>query len=213
MLTGAALYAALNAAGSLLAGGRALAFDVALVYAGLSTLVDFGMAAYTTRANRRVGSRLVALDAKAWIMTSALGAALFCAFLAGSLIQGTAHAWLTPYVDPAAMLVIGLVIIPVPLGTVREALADVLLVTPQALKDQVDRVAGEVVTRRAFVSYRAYVARVGRGRQIELNFVVPRDWPAKRLEEWDALRDEIGEALGEDTPNRWLTIVFTTDPE
>lgn len=137
LLTGAAIYAAINAAGSLLGGGRPLAFDVALAYAGLSTAVDLGMAVYTTRANRRIGSRLVALDAKSWIMTAALGGALFAAFLTGSLIQGTAHAWLAPYVDPAALLLICLILIPVPLGTVREALADILIVTPQDLKDRV----------------------------------------------------------------------------
>lgn len=129
------------------------------------------------------------------------------------LIQGTAHAWLAPYVDPAALLLICLVIVPLPLGTVREALSDILLVTPQDLKAHVDRVAGAVVARFGFVAYRAYVARVGRGRQIVLHFIVPRDWPGKRLEEWDAIRDEIGGALGDDTPDRWLTIVFTTDPE
>ena len=28
-----------------------------------------------------------------------------------------------------------------------------------------------------------------------------------------ALRDEIGEAIGGDSPDRWLTIAFTTDRE
>ena len=42
---------------------------------------------------------------------------------------------------------------------------------------------------------------------------MPANWPARRLEEWDSLRDEIGRALGPDSPDRWLTIVFTTDPE
>lgn len=64
-----------------------------------------------------------------------------------------------------------------------------------------------------FASHYSYVARVGRGRQIELFFIVPKNWPARRLEEWDAIRDEIGEALGGEGSDRWLTIVFTTDEE
>jgi len=83
-----------------------------------------------------------------------------------------------------------------PIGTIRQALSDILLVTPQDLKEQVDLVAMQAVERFGFVSYRAYVAR-GPGRQIELNFIVPP--PAKRLEEWDALRDQIGEALAKTT--------------
>ena len=72
---------------------------------------------------------------------------------------------------------------------------------------------GEVVARHGFTGYRAYVAKVGRGRQIELYFIAPSGWPARTLEEWDALRDEIGEAIGGDSPDRWLTIAFTTDRE
>ncbi|MGG2476173.1 cation transporter, partial [Rhizobium sp. BR5] len=52
-----------------------------------------------------------------------------------------------------------------------------------------------------------------RGRQIELFFIVPKNWPPRRLEEWDAIRDEIGNALGGEGTDRWLTIVFTTDEE
>ena len=45
------------------------------------------------------------------------------------------------------------------------------------------------------------------------SFIVPSGLPARRLEEWDKIRDEIGEAIGNDTPDRWLTVVFTTDQE
>lgn len=213
LLTGAAIYALIDAVGVILAGGRPLSFDLALAYAGVGTAIDIGMAAYITRANRAIGSALVALDAKAWGMTAALGAALFCAFLIGLAVQDTRLAWLSPYVDPVALLLICVVIIPVPFATVRKALGEIMLVTPQDLKDHVDAVARDVVARYGFVSHHAFVARVGRGVQIELNFVVPRDWPARRLEEWDALRDRIGAALGNDGPDLWLTIVFTSDPE
>ena len=213
LLIGSATYALINAVDTILAGGRALSFDAAMVYAALATAADLGMAVYTTRANRTIQSQFIALDAKAWMMASAVGAALFVAFLIGSLIRGTPFAWLSPYVDPAALIVICVAVIPVPVATVRDAVSDILLVTPQDLKDRVDQVAAEIVERFGFVTYRAYVARVGRGRQIELNFIVPRDWPAKRLEAWDEIRDQIGEALGDDNPDRWLTIVFTTDPE
>lgn len=100
-----------------------------------------------------------------------------------------------------------------PVAAVRRALADILLVTPADLKQHVDEVAGTIVQRHGFVSCRAHDARVGRGRQIELCFIIPAAWPARRLEEWDAIRDEIGALIGRDSPDRWMTIVFTTDPE
>lgn len=105
------------------------------------------------------------------------------------------------------------VIIPMPLGTIRQALKDILLVTPPDLKEHVDAVARQVVQRYGFIDHRAYVARVGRGRQIELVFIVPPNGPARTVEEWDGLRERISEALGGDEANRWLTIEFTADPD
>ena len=95
----------------------------------------------------------------------------------------------------------------------RQALSDILLITPVDLQAHVDAVARDIVARHGFLEYRSYVAKVGRGEQIELFFVVRPDDPPRALLEWDRLRDEIGEALGEESPDRWLTIMFTTDRE
>ena len=213
LLTGAAIYALINAVGSIMAGGRALNFDQAIVYAVVTLIVTIVMAILGSRANRTIQSDFVALDAKAWIMSAGLTSALLVAFVIGYFIQGSAYEWMSPYIDPAALALVCLVIIPIPAGTIRQALADILLVTPSDLKGQVDAVAKAIVERHGFLSYRAYVARVGRGRQIELFFIVPEDFPPRKLQEWDDIRDEIGIAIGDEGPDRWLTIAFTTDPE
>ncbi|MBK3778161.1 cation transporter [Azospirillum brasilense] len=213
LLMGAAIYALINAVGSLMTGGRDLAFDHAIVYTAVTVVVAAGMAVFATRANRTVRSDFLALDAKAWIMAAALTAALLVAFVFGHLIQGTRLQWVSPYIDPAVLALVCLVVIPIPVGTMRQALADVLLVTPPDLKRHVDAVASDTVRRHGFASYRAYVARVGRGRQIELFFIVPSGWPPRMLEEWDKIRDEVGAAIGGEGPDRWLTIVFTSDLE
>ncbi|MBB3425896.1 putative Co/Zn/Cd cation transporter (cation efflux family) [Rhizobium sp. BK312] len=213
LLTGAAVYALINAVGSIMSGGRHLSFDQAIIYAVLTMIIAFLMAAYATRANKTIGSNFIALDAKAWVMTGSLSAALLLAFIFGFFIQGTKLQWMSPYVDPVALALVCLIVIPMPVGTIKQAFADILLVTPADLRDHVDRVAAEIVQCYNFLSYRSYVARVGRGRQIELYFIVPPDGPAKKLEEWDHIRDEIGEAIGGEGPDRWLTIAFTTDPE
>lgn len=213
LLMGAAVYGLINAVDALLHGGRPLVFEYALIFAGISLVVELGTAALVTSANRRIGSDFVALDAKSWLMSACITMAYLFAFGFGMLAQGTRFEWLVPYIDPAALGLVCLAVLPMPIGTLRRALADILLVTPPDLKQQVDAVAQASVRRYGFESYRSYVARVGRGRQIELYFLVPGKWPAKTLEEWDRIRDEISEAIGDDTPDRWLAIVFTTDPE
>ncbi|QEL21668.1 cation transporter [Bosea sp. F3-2] len=213
LLTGAAIYALINAIGSIMAGGRHLSFDYAIVYAVLTMIIALLMAVFGKRANRELQSSFIALDAKAWLMSGSLSGALLVAFVFGYAIQGTRLDWMSPYVDPVALALVCIVVIPLPAGTIKQAFADILLVTPSDLKSHVDSVAEEFVRRYGFLSYRSYVARVGRGRQIELYFIAPKDGPAKQLEEWDRIRDEIGEAVGNDNPDRWLTIAFTTDPE
>lgn len=213
LLMGAAIYALINAIGSLMTGGRALEFDIAILYAAITLVTCLAMAIFDRRANRRIKSDFLALDEKAWVMSGGITAALLVAFVIGYLIQGTSYQYLSPYIDPLVLALVCLVIIPMPIGTVRQALADILLVTPASLKQQVDEVAQEIVARYGFLSHRAYVARVGRGRQIELYFIAPTGWPARKIEEWDALRDEIGQAIGGEGPDRWLTIAFTTDRE
>ncbi len=211
LLMGVSAYALITAIGKLLAGGNTLLFDYAIIYAVVTLVVCIAMASYGTWANRTARSEFVALDVTAWLMSAGITAALLVAFTGGQLIEGTRFEWLTPYIDPAVLALVCLVLIPMPIATVRRALSDVLLMTPETLKAHVDAVATGVVARQGFLSYRAYVAKVGRSTQIELYFIVPPGTPPRSIEAWDALRDEIGDAIGDESPNRWLTIVFTAD--
>jgi len=213
LMIGAALYALINAIDALTSGGRLIALGPAIAFGVFSLLFETALGAFVLRANRRIGSDFIALDAKNWLIAAAMSACYILAFIGGALVIDTRWAWLGPYIDPAILAVVCLFVMVAPLGTVRQALAGILLVAPVELQAHVDRVAREVVARHGFLDHRSYVAQVGRGEQIELFFVVPADDPPRALAEWDALRDEIGEALGEESPDRWLTILFTTDLE
>ena len=213
LLIGSTSYALIIAIASFLSGGRELAFGQAIAYAVVTLAISLAMARSGQRANRALRSPLVQIDVQAWLISAAITAALLVAFVIGVSIQGTRHDWMVPYVDPAVLALVCLVILPLPLRTVRAALADVLMVTPPLLKQHVDEVAQGFVEREGFIAHRSYVVRKGRGRHIEVFFIVPRGWPARTLEEWDALRDAIGAALGGDSPDLWLTIAFTTDRE
>lgn len=211
LLIGTATYAFINAVSDLIAGGREISFGIAIVYAVVAFGTSVAMVLYGRRANRGLKSSFVDMDVRGWVASAALAGALLVAFAAGTVTEGTRLAWMLPYIDPLMVALICLVVIPVPVPVVRRALLDLLLVTPATLRTHVDEVAAGAVARHGFLSHRAYVARIGRARMIELYFIVPEDLPPRRLEEWDALRDEIGAELGGEGPDRWLTIAFTTD--
>lgn len=213
LMIGAALYALVNAVDALMSGGRHIALGPAMIFAALSLLAEAALGVFVLRANRRIGSEFIALDAKNWMIAASMSACYLVAFLGGALVRGTAWDWIGPYIDPAILAFVCVLVMIAPLGTVRRALAGILLVTPPELQAHVDAVARTIVARHGFVEHRSYVAQVGRGEQIELFFVVPADDPPRPLREWDQLRDEIGDALGEASPDRWLTIMFTTDRE
>lgn len=213
LLSGVAIYALINAVSSLLEGGRHLEFGIAMVYAALTVTACVTIAVIEGKANRKLRSDFVAMDVKGWVMSASITAALLIAFCFGYAVQGTSLEWVSPYIDPAVLALVCLVIVPLPMSVVRQALADIFLVTPGDLKQHVDVVAQAFVERHGLQSYRAYVAKVGRSREIELYFIVPPQMAAKTIEQWDAWRNEIGEAIGGEGPNRWLTVVFTGDPE
>ena len=213
LLVSVATYALFNAVGSLLEGGRDMEFGWAILYTAVTLLVCIAMASAEHRANRSIQSDFVALDIKGWIMAGAITAALLIAFVVGFLVQGTTLEWISPYIEPVILAAVCLFIIPLPLSTIRPALADNFLVTPPDLKEHVDTVAKAFKEKHGLVSYRTYVARMGRCRESEIYFIVPADAPARTITEWDALRDEVGELIGDKGPDRWLTVVFTGDPE
>ena len=118
-------YAFVNAIDSVLAGGRALAFDWAVAYAIVVSVVCFGMYAYESRLNRRIGSDFVRLDAHSWLMSALIGLALVVAFVIAWSLEGTRFAHLTPYADPVVLALLTLCLIFVPIRTVRRALTSI----------------------------------------------------------------------------------------
>lgn len=212
LLSGVALYALINAVSSVLEGGRHLEFGIAMVYAVLTVIACATIAVVEARANRKLNSDFVRMDVKGWVMSASITAALLIAFCFGFAVQGTQWEWVSPYIDPAVLALVCLVIIPLPLSVVRQAMSEIFLVTPNDLKQHVDNVAQQFVLKHGLQSYKAYVAKVGRSREIELYFIVPADMPARSIAHWDALRDEIGDAVGGEGPDRWITVVFTGDP-
>lgn len=213
LLASAALYALVTAVDSLLNGGRELQFGWAIGYASVTLLVCVLVAIVEARANRRIQSDFVRLDVQGWFMSAGITSALLLAFVLGHALQDTRWQWLTPYIDPAVLAVVCLLILPIPVAVVRKALSEILLITPPELKQHVDEVASAFVKKHGFLYHRAYVAKVGRSKEVELFFIVPADWPAMTIGQWDALREEIGALIGDEGPDRWITIMFTADPE
>ena len=205
------LYAFINAVGSFLAGGRELELDWAIGYAAAASILTFGMYLYERQENRRVRSELLRLDAQSWLMSALISTALLAAFLLAWAIKGTRFAPFAPYVDPAILALLTAYLITVPIKTVRQALSEILLITPPALDQQVRSVMDDLIKRHGFRTYTSYVAKVGRAYFIEIHIVAPEDFEIGPIATLDGIRREISAAISEQGTYQWLTVAFTAD--
>lgn len=211
LLAALLVYALVDAAGVILAGGRSLAFDWAMAYAAVAATVGLGMHLRQKRANRVLQSGFLDIDAKSWLMAGAISTALLIAFSVGWAIQGTRHEALSAYVDPAALALVCLALLPTPLGIVRRAGADLLLMAPPELIARADAAAAAAVAAHDLAGARTYVARTGRLTEVEIHFLVPAG-RAFDVAAMDRVRAEVSDAVGGYGPHRWLTVAFTADP-
>jgi len=206
------LYAFINAVDSLLAGGRELQLDWAIGYAVVAAIVTFGMYSYERRENRRIRSEFLNLDAQSWLMSSLISCALLLAFLMAWAIKNTRYAAFAPFLDPAVLALLSLYLITVPIKTVRQALAEILLITPPAMDQEVHAVMDGVIARHGFLKYTSYVVKVGRAYFIEIHIVLPPEFRIDRIAALDSIRQEISAAIGKHgAPYQWLTVAFTGD--
>ncbi|WP_295406059.1 cation transporter [uncultured Thiocystis sp.] len=204
-------YAFLSAVNGLLKGGYQPQFGVALGYAVLVTLISFGTWWWMRRQADRLDSGLVRLDVKAWLLSALMTSALLIAFAAALMLRGTAAEDWIRLIDPAALALIALVLLPLPLREARESFGEILMISPPDDDARVRAAMSDFIRRHGFLDYRSYLSKTGRACFIEISVLVPPDLclPVTGI---DAMRTEIGAALGDAGPDRWLTIVFTADP-
>lgn len=207
------IYALVTSVSSLLEGGTTISFSYAIIYTLASFIISFTMMLFTKHHNKNIKSAFIELDTQSWLLSTIFSLVWLIAFSFGHFLLASKYNWITPYIDPVILIIVCTLVLPIPFKSVKSAFADILLITPTDLQLQVNEIAAQVSKEQGFINYYSYVAKVGRGRQIELYFVVAKDRAASQLEEWDELRNQIETRLKAENPNDWLTIVFTTDVE
>ena len=85
-------------------------------------------------------------------MSALESAALVVAFVFAWILGSTPYAHLARYVDPAVLAVLSLAMVPIPIRTVRQALSEILLMTPSDLDTQVRSVMDEIVAQHGFAA-------------------------------------------------------------
>lgn len=204
-------YAFLNGIDGLRKGGHQVDFRLAVIYALVISLASFAMCLYQRYANRHLQSELLRVDSQGWFMGGSMSAALLVSFLVASLAAGTSIEPWTPYVDPAVLTGLAILLSPIPARIIWRALREVFLVAPAELDEHTREVVKEVAARYGFPKFRSYVAKTGRADLIEISIITPPQFKIDGVETLDRIRQEIADKLSESGRQRWLTIIFTAD--
>lgn len=211
ILSLACIYALANAVIGFSDGGHEPRLGPGLAWAALLAAVDLVMALWIGRHARRLQSGLLALDARAWLLTGLMSLAVVLSFLIALALRGGAHAHWIPYIDPLVLAGISLAALPVPLRAAWKAAREVLQVAPDDLDRQVREVMRAFVAEHGFEGFTSHVAKIGRMQFIEIHVLTRPDARLGSIGDVDRLRDGIAERLDARSGRFWLTIDFTSD--
>lgn len=209
VLTVICSYGGFTALHGLMTGGHELAFGFGAAWAAVMGVASFAMALYMRREASALGSVLLQLDAKGWFIGGAISLAVLVGFVLAALIKGGPLDDWTRYIDSAVLLLLTLALLPLPLGSLWQALREVLQLAPDALDQRVRDVMKSLVQERGYLEFTSYVAKIGRMRFIDIHILVESSRPLGDMGDVDEVRSEIARRIGSDIRVEWLTIVFT----
>jgi cation diffusion facilitator family transporter len=210
ILAVACIYAAVDAVNSLSSGGHEVEYGLAAWWAGILCAIGLVMTLVLHRKAKALQSPMLELDARSWAVSTVLSLGLLIGFVIAATLEGTRWQDWIPYLDAIALLAMALVMLPMPLIGLWRSISDVLQVAPDELDGRVHAVMDGVVKERQFLDYSSYIAKVGRGRFVEIHILVS---PDSRIDVAmaDEVRRDVSDRLNAATPTYWLTIDFTAD--
>lgn len=204
------VYAFLNGMISLFSGGNEMNFGLAIIYALTFTFANMGYYLYVHRVNRKLKSSLIHFDNMSWLVDACFAASLFISFGLAYLLEQTSYAHYGVYVDPVILIILSLTMLPVALNILGPAVRQVLGMAPEGLHEKVHEVMDDFMVRYRFKDYVSSVQRYGKIVFIDIDILIPKNYPIQEVGDLDRIRDEIDKDLGGKSVRKWLTITFTT---
>lgn len=208
-ICGFSLFSAINA---MLHGGRPINPGWALIYAAIAAGGAGLLALLQHRAAKATGSPLLEVDVRNWRIDAALSGGVGVAFLVAFLLRDSQWTHLLPYVDPALVSLLVLLIIRDPVKIVAEGIGELLAIAPD--KEMQDRVRDEfarLVTDYPVDDFNLRMLKSGRTYYLLAHVVVKPNTPVASVEELDAMRSKITSGLRALHPPWEVDVVFVAD--
>ena len=205
-------FAAASAIAALLSGGRALNADIAVIYGIIAASGCLAMAWRQHRAAREATSPILAVDAHNWLIDGILSSGVAVTFIFAYLLHDSSYADWVSYIDPLLVVVMVVLILPVPLRTLRENLREVLMQAPSPdiqaeIRERIEHAVKPAEGEEIYIR----MLPVGRFLYLQAHLLLHADAPLRGIGECDALRERIHESIADLHPQLSLDVIFTAD--
>jgi cation diffusion facilitator family transporter len=206
------IFALISAVEVALHGGRVIQAGWASVYAWIAAVGCFTIAISQRALSRRTGSPLLSVDSKNWLIDGLMSVAVGIAFLVAVFLADTSYAHLLPYADPAVVIILVVLSLPIPFKIIRDNWNQMLGRAPdeslqRVAREAVARVFGETIDFETSLR----MQQIGRFTYLQL-YVVCKAGEVADINRLDACRTAVHQALRSVFDNLALDVIFTHDP-
>lgn len=196
----------------LLLGGREIHAEIAIWYTALSAVWSVGIWWYQRQLARKLGSPILEVDARTWLVDGVLYVGETGAFIVYMLLEPTALGPWLAYADPIFVLLVVGFLIKVPIMTIREGVREVLHRAPrpevqQDVRQRLTAALAGVPIR----TVRARMVEVGRFFFLLVHVVVDEAFGVRAVPELDQIRRQVEKSLQGIHARVVLDVVFTAD--
>jgi cation diffusion facilitator family transporter len=207
------VYAAVEAAQRLLAGGSPADYRLAVVYGVAATIGSLTVAWLMYRSSREYRSDLVRVEAKTWLIDGLFSCFVLGGFLVAWWLDNSAWPQYAPMVDP--LILVGLVFaaLPVPVKILLDSFREVIsMAPPEAVVEEIEERLKDSLKHFATRQVELRVNKRGRNTYLLVHVVVPETFVLQSIADLDRVRRHSEAALKAWNPEIVMDMLFVQDP-
>lgn len=208
----ACIYAAFGAVKSIFSGGNPIDMGVPVIYATIAAGGSFSIAFYLRKKAKQCRSGLLQVEAMEWAVDAMLSFGLLLGFTIALFLQQGQWSYLVPYVDPAILIIIAIVAVPIPLKILSSNMREVFYMAPpepfvNELEKQLDNATNDIPLN----DYEFRVVKQGRNTFVLVHLMVSDDFHFNTVADLDRIREKIDTRILNFNPEIVMEILFIKD--
>ena len=197
----------------LLTGGNTPSFGESIIYFFISTITCLALTILFYNKNKNAPSPIIHVEYKNWLIDTVISASIGVAFITSYFLQNTSFASWIKYTDPVVTLLIIVLIIKLPLTTIKTGVKEILLSAPNKdVVGNINTVIKNVISEYDFKDYNFKATKTGREIYLLIHIqVVNTKDKLYILKTQDEVRGQIKLELNKQFNHVKLDIAFSED--